>query len=154
MNTNCKFLLSGVLALSLLGCAEPGYITHQDVGAVTGGVAGGIIASTAFHGHGSTAGIIGGTIVGALIGSSIGQYMDRQDQLNAEQALIHTPMGQEATWSNQRSGANYTVRPVNVYQTGKRHCRRALTTITLDNRKSQAYMTVCRTGNGPWYVQN
>jgi surface antigen len=154
MNTNFKFLLSGALALGLAGCAQPGYITHQDVGTVAGGIAGGALGSAVFHGHGQTAGIIGGTIICALIGSSIGQSMDRQDQLNAQQALINTPMGQEASWTNQKSGANYTVRPVNVYRSGEKHCRRALTTVTIDGRRDQAYMTVCRVDNGPWHVQN
>lgn len=153
MNTSVKFLLSGAIALGLVGCAQPGQITRQDVGTVAGGVAGGALAGSVFHGSGQTAAIVGGTILGALIGSSIGQSMDRQDQLNAQQALINTPMGQEATWSNQKNGANYTVRPVKVYNKGTRHCRQALTTVTIDNRVSHAYMTVCRTGNGPWYVQ-
>lgn len=139
--------LSGVLA----GCANQG--PNQQVGALAGGIAGGILGGSVFHGHGRVPGAIGGAIIGSMLGSSVGQSMDEQDRMNAEQAMINTPIGREASWSNRNSGANYTVRPVNEYDAGVEHCRRALTTVYLDGRTQKAYTTVCRTGSGPWRVK-
>jgi surface antigen len=152
MQVSKKFLAS-ILACALVGCANQGGITKQQVGTVAGGVVGGIIGNEVFHGGGKTAGIIGGTIVGAMLGSAIGQSMDQQDQMHAQQALTTVPMGQEAAWTNERTGTEYTVRPINEYSSNGSYCRRAKITINVEGKRDTAYTTVCRR-NGKWYTQS
>jgi surface antigen len=148
-------VISGVLALGLAGCAsDNGGITKQQIGTVAGGVAGGILGATVFHGNGQVPGAIGGAIVGAMLGSAVGSSMDKQDQINAQQAMINTPVGQEASWSNQNTGATYTVKPVSNFTSSGRDCRRALTTVILDGKTKKAYTTICRNQDGDWQVQN
>ena len=146
-----NYLLIMSCAVSLIGCASQN--SREQVGAVAGGIAGGILGGTVFHGHGHVPGIIGGAIIGSMLGSAVGQSMDEQDRLNAEQAIINVPIGEEARWVNEDSGITYTIRPIKAYRTGGKYCRRAVTRIYLDGQVHKAYTTVCRVGNGPWQVQ-
>lgn len=148
-----KFLLIVLSALGIVACAtqpgEPGF-TKQQVGVVTGGVAGGFLGSQMFRGE-PVIGAVGGAIIGSLVGGAIGQYMDQQDRINAQQAMIKTPIGQEAVWTNAKTGTSYTVRPTREYQSGRSYCREAQ--ILIDGGKQKAYTTVCRGTDGKWYVK-
>lgn len=147
-----KFLLIALFTMALVACAtqpgEPG-ITKQQVGAVTGGVAGGFLGSQMFRGE-PVIGAVGGAIIGTLVGGAIGQYMDQQDRINAQQAMIRTPIGQEAVWTNPKTKTSYTVRPTREYQRGRSYCREAQ--ILIDGGKQKAYTTVCRGPDGRWHV--
>ncbi|KPJ67924.1 MAG: hypothetical protein AMJ43_02300 [Coxiella sp. DG_40] len=148
-----KFLLIALFTVVLVACAtqpgQPGF-TKQQVGAVTGGVAGGYLGSQMFGGE-PVAGAIGGAIIGTLVGGAIGQYMDQQDRINAQQAMIRTPVGQEAVWTNTNTGTSYVVRPTREYQEGQTYCREAQ--ILINDGKEKAYTTVCRGSDGRWYVK-
>lgn len=106
---------TAILAAGLSACAPSGNVTRQQVGTVAGGLAGGIIGTSVFHGDSQVFGAVGGAVVGGLLGSVIGADMDRQDRVNADQAMASVPVGQEATWTNSKTRTQYKVRPIRTY---------------------------------------
>ena len=144
-----KLILTTILALTafeMSGCT-PGNNTAGATAA--GAVAGGLVGSAIFGS--STAGIIGGALVGGIVGNQIGNYMDRQDQLNMQNAVSNVPVGQQAQWTNQKNGAQYTVRPVKNYTSSSHaYCREYQTTVTVDGKTQKAYGKACRQPDGSW----
>lgn len=130
---------------SLIGC------TNQDVGTVTGGVAGGLLGSQFGGGTGKLLAVGVGTLAGALIGGAIGRSMDDVDRMKMSHALESNNVGQPAYWRNQRTGASYTVVPVrNVSYHGNAYCREYRTTAIVAGKKEQVYGTACRQPDGSW----
>ena len=148
-----RFLTLGITFLvsaSLVGCADA---SHQDVGTVTGAVAGGLLGSTVGGGSGQILAIAAGTLAGAYIGGSIGQHMDQQDQMRMNEALDNNNAGQPAYWRNSQTNASYQVTPVkNVRVDGNKYCREYRTTADIAGKKQQMYGTACRQPDGSWKV--
>src|SRR6185312_9997496 len=100
--------LTLITTLALAGCSN---VSNQDVGMVTGGVAGGLLGSQFGGGNGKLLAVGAGALAGALIGGAIGKNMDANDQRNVNQALESNSVGQPAYWQNQKTGNSYTVVP-------------------------------------------
>lgn len=153
---NMKKFFSGAalstVVLMLSSCAEGP--NKETIGTVAGGVAGGILGATVFHGDGQVAGVIGGTLLGGLLGNAIGKSMDRQDQLNMQQAIVNTPVDEQATWTNERRHTTYTVTPLRNYHHEGKYCREYETTVTIGGEKKQAYGKACRQPDGAWNIKS
>src|SRR5512140_726938 len=73
-----RFLATGLLTLSLAGCATPyGEPNHTGTGALVGGVSGAGLGAIIAH-HNPGAGALLGGAVGAITGGLIGNSMDQQ----------------------------------------------------------------------------
>lgn len=138
-----------VLAVGLSGCT-PGH----NVGGATfaGAAAGGLLGAAFFHGPGSWIGVLGGALIGGVVGNQIGQYMDRQDEVNMQNAIVHTPVGQEATWTNEHRKITYNVRPIKNYRSKGRYCREYQTRVKIGGKWKSAYGKACRMPDGSWKV--
>lgn len=137
-------------SLSLVGCAD---MSKQDVGTVSGAVAGGLLGSTIGHGSGKLMAVGIGTLAGAFIGGSIGKSMDDTDRLKMQRALETNSVGQPAYWQNANNGAKYTVVPVkNVQVQGNKYCREYRTTAVIAGKQQEMYGTACRQPDGSWKV--
>lgn len=133
---------------SLVGCQN---MSKQDMGVITGGVAGGLLGSTVGKGSGQILAIAAGTIAGAIIGGAIGKNMDDTDKLKMNRALDSNPVGKPAYWTNANSGAQYEVVPVkNVNVNGNEYCREYRTVANIAGKKQQMYGTACRQPDGTW----
>jgi surface antigen len=153
MNKISLLLVTGLLALGLVGCQTPP--DKQQTGTVVGGVLGGVLGSNIGGGKGRTAAIIAGTLVGAVIGGEVGKYMDKTDQMNAQHALEHNPTNQVASWHNPDTGRDVSVTPTRTYQnTTGQNCREYTTAVTVDGQKQTAYGTACRQSDGSWKIVN
>jgi len=140
-----------VMAAGLTGCT-PG---HNIPGAtVAGAAAGGLLGAAFFHGQGAWIGVLGGALIGGIVGNQVGKYMDRQDEINMQNAIAHTPVGQEATWRNDRTDITYNVRPVKNYHSKGRYCREYQTRIQINGKWKDAYGKACRMPDGNWKVVN
>lgn len=138
------------LCLSLVGCDN---MSKQDIGTVTGAVAGGLIGSRFGGGSGQILAIGAGTVAGALIGSAIGKNMDETDKLKMTKTFETNAVGQPAYWKNTRTGNSYTVVPVkNVAYKGNPYCREYQSTATIGGKKEQVYGTACRQPDGSWKI--
>jgi uncharacterized protein YcfJ len=73
-----------LLMISLVGCENT---SKQDIGTMTGAVAGGLIGSRFGGGSGNILAIGAGAVAGAIIGNAIGKSMDTTDKLKMTQAL-------------------------------------------------------------------
>lgn len=141
-------MIALICSLGLAGCQN---MSNQDVGVLTGGVAGGLLGSTIGNGGGKVLAIAAGTIAGALIGGSIGKNMDDNDRARMAMALERNDVNQPAYWHNARTGANYEVIPVrNVQRRGNRYCREYRTVADIGGKKQQLYGTACRQPDGSW----
>lgn len=152
-----SWLVAGMISLAvfeLSGCT-PGNNVPGSTAA--GAIAGGLIGTAIFHNQ--VAGAIGGALVGGVIGDQIGQYMDRQDKINMQSAIVNTPVNQEATWTSNNEGPNgqpvtYTVKPLKNYTSGHRYCREYQTTVTVGGKAQQAYGKACRQPDGSWKIES
>mgnify|MGYP000875724042 CR=1 FL=1 len=139
-------------SISLLGCSD---MTKQDVGTLTGGVAGGLLGSQFGGGSGKLLAVGAGALAGAFIGGAIGKNMDETDKLKMNQALESNQVGQPAYWQNQKTGTNYTVVPTrNVTVDGNQYCREYRSTANVAGKNQQVYGTACRQPDGSWKVVN
>ena len=151
-----KWLLAGVMSVmvfEMTGCT-PGNNVPGATGA--GALAGGLIGNELFHGKNAFAGVLAGALIGGVIGNRVGNYMDEQDKANMQSAIVNTPVGQQASWTNQ-NGPNgqpvtYAVRPVQNYTSDHRYCREYQTTVTVGGKAQQAYGKACRQPDGSWKV--
>ena len=138
-----------MLAVALTGCT-PG---HNVPGATfAGAAAGGLLGAAFFHGSGAWIGVLGGALIGGIVGDQIGQYMDRQDEINMQNAIVQTPVGQEATWTNEHRRITYTVRPIKNYRSKGRYCREYQTKVNIGGKLRTAYGTACRMPDGAWKI--
>jgi len=133
----------------LVGCT-PG--NNVPGATFAGATAGGLVGSALFHGSGSFAGVVAGALIGGIIGNQIGQAMDRQDKVNMQNAIIHTPVGKQAQWSNPKSNITYQVRPVKNYHSKGRYCREYQTRVKIKGEWKQAYGRACRQPDGSWKI--
>lgn len=135
-------------SLSVMGCSN---MNKQDVGMLTGGVAGGLLGSTVGGGNGKILAIAAGTLAGAFIGGQVGKSMDETDRLKMNRALENNAVGQPAYWHNSNTGANYEVVPTkNVTVEGNEYCREYRTMANIGGKKQQVYGTACRKPDGSW----
>jgi surface antigen len=126
-------------------------MSNQDVGVLTGGVAGGLLGSTIGGGSGKILAVAAGTIAGAIIGGSVGRNMDENDRMRMNMALDNNSVGQPTYWRNSHSGANYEVVPVkNVTYKGNQYCREYRTVAKIAGKRQQMYGTACRQPDGTW----
>jgi len=138
------------MSTGLIACAD---MNKEDVGTISGAVAGGLIGSTIGGGSGKVAAIGLGAMAGAVLGGSIGKSMDELDRIKAQQALESNAIGQPAYWTNKKSGTQYKVVPVkNVAYRGNRYCREYTTQATIAGKTQQVYGTACRRPDGTWKI--
>ena len=136
-----KFLIGALFATVLVACTtEPSspVVTNQQ---------GGTIADTSSVANPPAYGTADGLVLTAAFSKS----MDQQDKINTQQALVATPMGQQAVWTNTKTKTSYTIKPVNEYQSGSSFCRQAQ--LVINDGKQTAYTTICRGPDGKWYVK-
>jgi surface antigen len=152
MKKTTSLLVILLAGLSLTGCQN---MSKQDVGTITGGVAGGLLGSQFGKGSGQLLAIGAGTLAGAYIGGAVGKSMDETDRLKMSQALESNPTGKPAYWTNQNSGTSYTVTPTqNVTIDGNPYCREYRTTANVAGKNQQVYGTACRQPDGSWKIVN
>lgn len=135
------------LAIALVGCQN-----KQEVGTLSGAAIGGLLGSQFGGGSGKIFTTVGGALVGGLLGGQIGKYMDQQDQMNMQNAIVNTPVNQSATWTNTQTSTTYTVTPTKNFNQNGEYCREYQTTVTVSGKAQKAYGTACRQPDGSWHI--
>ena len=156
------------LCAVLVACGPDGTMSKQNIGAIGGAVAGGLLGSQFGGGSGKLLATGLGAVLGAMAGQAIGKSMDDQDKQNMQGALNSVPAGQAVGWQNQQ-GSRYTFKPVRsgTYYSEKeyrhvvklkrhyKYCREFYQKVYIGGKKQQAYGTACR--NSPheaWKIIN
>ena len=120
-------------------------------GSVIGAVLGGLTGNAIVRGRGKVPAILAGGVLGAIIGGSIGNSMDKADHIHAHNALETAKSGQQVTWTNPDTGADYTVTPTRTYQRENgQYCRDFKTWGWIDGYEEELHGTACRAGDGSW----
>ncbi len=120
---------------------------------VAGAAAGGLLGAAAFGGSSAQwVGIVGGALIGSVVGNQIGKYMDRQDHVNMQNAIVHTPVGSQAQWTNKKSNVTYTVQPIKDYKSNGRYCREYQTKVLINGKLQKGYGRACREPDGSWKI--
>ncbi len=146
---------SSLKIITVAGCAALAACSasNQDIGRVTGAVAGGVIGNQFGGGSGRIAATALGALAGGIIGDSIGRDLDRRSRdaaLAAEyQALERGRPGRPVQWQGS-NGVYGEVVPRETYQVGSSNCRRYTHTIYIDGVPQQATGTACRNADGTW----
>ncbi|MEM7214830.1 MAG: glycine zipper 2TM domain-containing protein [Pseudomonadota bacterium] len=142
-------VVSAVAALLLSACTP----SNENIGRVTGAIAGGVVGNQFGGGSGRIAATALGALAGGVIGGSIGRSLDngsRQAALQAEyNALERGAPGQPVRWQGN-NGTYGQVVPQQTYQVGAQNCRRYTHTIYVDGSPQQAAGTACRNSDGTW----
>ena len=141
-----------ISSFAIVGCQN---MSNQDVGTLSGAVAGGLLGSTIGGGRGQVLAIAAGTVAGAIIGGKIGQHMDQEDKAKMNQTLDNNSVGQPGYWRNANTGTTYKVTPVkNVTVGNNKYCREYKTSADIAGKQQQMYGTACRQPDGTWKAVN
>lgn len=134
------------LCSSLSACA-----THEEAGAGTGAIIGGLVGALAGQGHADQGlAIMAGAIMGGLIGSDIGRNLDRQDEMRIQQALEYNETRQPTRWHNPDTGRDYQITPYRTYESTRGPCRQYTVEAYIDGRWQDIQGTACRDEYGQW----
>ena len=145
-----KLLSMAVISVTMVGltACTPGNNTGGAT--LAGAAAGGLIGGGLFGS--SPYAIIGGALLGGIIGNQVGQYMDRQDRANMRSAIINTPVGSQARWTNRKKNVTYEVQPIKNYHSNNRYCREYRTRVQINGKWRSAYGRACRMPDGSWKI--
>lgn len=142
-------------AIALAGCT--GDNQNETAGSIIGGIGGAVLGSQIGGGTGNIIATAVGTLAGALIGNQIGKSLDEADKLKmheAETEAHKAPIGKQIVWDNPKSGNSGTVTPVrDGHSSGSgAYCREYETTVTVAEKKQDAYGTACQQPDGSWKI--
>jgi len=126
-----------------------GRCDRSEIGAVLGGVAGGVIGAEAGKGDDRNAAIVLGTVIGAAIGYEIGRRMDVTDRSCVGHALELSGPGQTVTWTNPNTRVSYKLTPTDdsVRADG---CRKFRLIATGGFGLSEGRAVACPASDGTW----
>lgn len=120
-------------------------------GSVIGAVLGGLTGNAIARGRGKVPAILVGGVLGAIIGGSIGDSMDKADHLHTHNAMETAKTGQNVTWTNPDTGAEYSVTPTRTFQRENgQYCRDFKSWGWIDGYEEELHGTVCRASDGTW----
>lgn len=127
----------------------------QQIGALTGMIAGGAIANDLAHSSKNKgAYTVLGAFIGGVMGQNIGSQLDELDRQMAQsaynRALEYNQTGMSTTWMNPDNGNSGSVTPTRTYKLTGKYCREYTQEITIGGQKQTAYGTACRQPDGSW----
>jgi len=126
-----------------------GRCDRAEVGAVLGGMAGGVIGAETGKGDERAVAIVLGTVIGAAIGAEIGRRMDKTDRSCVGHALELAAPGQAVAWINPNTGVSYKLTPSDKAE-GADGCRRFRLTATGGFGLSEGRTVACPAADGTW----
>jgi surface antigen len=126
-----------------------GRCDRAEVGAVLGGVAGGVIGAEAGKGDQRAVAIVVGTVIGAVIGAEIGRRMDQADRSCVGHTLELAAPGQTVTWTNANTGVSYKLTPSDKSE-GANGCRKFRLVATGGFGLSEGRTVACPAADGTW----
>lgn len=122
---------------------------RAEVGAVLGGVAGGMLGAEAGKGGQRAVAIVVGTVAGAAIGAEIGRRMDEVDRSCVGHALELAAPGQTVAWTNVNTGVSFKLTPSDK-PAGAGGCRKFRMVATGMFGLSEGRTTACPAPDGTW----
>lgn len=154
--TSTKLAFCLVILISVASCTGT-QTSNEDTGRVIGGIIGGVLGAQVGNDGGDkqTAAIIAGTMIGSLVGGRIGRNMDEGDRARMASSLESNRSGTPSTWQNPDTGTEYTVVPVNSFESSGTPCREFTFEATPVNNPTEVmHGSACRDNYGNWHHQS
>jgi surface antigen len=129
-----------------------GHCNREEVAAVLGGVAGGVIGAKVASPENRTVGIIIGAAAGALIGAKIGRELDQGDRGCVGHALEIARPGVLVTWENRPTGVRYSLVPGEGSRAGGLACRDFTLEAAAGGKTSKRTGKACQESPGVWKI--
>ena len=126
-----------------------GRCNRAAVGAVLGGVTGGVIGAEAGKGDQRAVAIVVGTVIGAAIGAEVGRRMDDADRSCVGHALELAAPGQTVTWTNANTGLSYKLTPSDKSEASS-GCRKFRIVAADSFGLTEGRTVACPSPNGTW----
>lgn len=148
-NGTGALLVTGMIfsGLVLSGCVG----NKAQGGAGLGALGGGLIGSLAGPSKNRGQNALIGAAIGSVAGYAIGNEMDKNDQLQVNQAYERTPDHKPVTWSNPNTGNQYIVTPRSTtHNANGQPCRQAEIESIIDGRRETVVKMACRRPDGVW----
>jgi surface antigen len=153
------FVLIGACSL-IAGCGAPGSRQQAGtgIGAVAGGVTGGLIARRT--GFNPVAGAVMGAVAGGIVGGAIGRSLDEEErrqlalasELAAEQPVVRQAPPKKVPWkrtdpkTNTVTASGWVVPKSEPYQRPDgTTCREVTQSVSKDGKSQSEDVTLCRT---------
>ena len=153
MKISKTFVIAGTLvaALAVNGCQ------NRDIGTISGGVVGGLLASNLGKGGGKILAVGLGSIAGAMLGGHLGSQLDGTQQKQvvhtANHSLEYNRDGQGSTWRDPNQPVAATMTPVRTYHSTRgEYCREFQQDIQIGGQIERGYGTACRRPDGSWEI--
>jgi surface antigen len=127
-----------------------GRCDRAEIGAVLGGVAGGVIGAQAGKDEQRAVAITLGTVIGAAIGAEIGRRMDKADRSCVGHALELAGPGQTVAWTNRNTGVAYQLTPAGSDTGLGEACRKFRLIATGSFGLSEGRAIACADRGGTW----
>lgn len=134
--------------LFLPGCFDNKAQQGAGIGALGGGMVGGLLGPSKNREQNA---LIGAAVGGAL-GYLVGHEMDQNDQIKVNQALETNRSYQTSRWVNPDSGTQYAVTPHPAQQVDGRECREMEIQTLIDGKTNTQTKVACRNTNGQWEI--
>jgi len=136
--------------IGLVGCSTNSQKENTGVGAVTGGVIGGVGAAVV---GASPVGAVASVVGGAIIGGVIGHSMDSTDSVKGSTVIQNNPTNHTTKWVNHKTGVTYTMTPTSDLFTvnGNPNCRKFYFTSTKHGKMHHRNGTACLMQDGNWH---
>lgn len=150
-----KIAMSAAAAALMLGLGATGALADDcsgrdhSTGTAVGAVGGGLIGGLATH---SVLGGLGGALLGGLAGNAVSRDMDCNDQRHAAESYDHSfngPVGERHNWQSEDHDHGYTVTD-REYRRGDRLCRDFTQVTYRHGREMDQHGTACRGRDGNW----
>jgi surface antigen len=129
------------------GIVDNGRCNTDDILAVTGAVAGGVIGNRSSSPENRTVATVVGAVIGAVVGNAIGDSIDDRDRACMGHALALAPVGRRIRWANPDSHVAYTLVPRRDLGGD---CREFELRALRDSRARSELVSACRNGRGEW----
>jgi len=130
-----------------------GRCNRDSIGAVVGGVAGGVIANRVGEENRAVATVIG-VVAGAAIGHKIGAELDERDRDCVGHALEIGRGGRVVVWTNERTGVRYQVTPGGNRSRNGVVCREYTLVAFVHGEQSLSSGLACSSQPGRWHDEH
>lgn len=127
-----------------------GRCNTDQVLAVVGAVAGGVIGNRVAEPGNRTIATVVGAVIGGVIGDRIGDRIDARDRACVGHSLELARTGQTVRWINPSSGLRYAVTP---RRDRDGLCREFDWAVSVDGRGKPSRVVACADGAGGWTVR-
>src|SRR3989339_484421 len=135
-----------ILMLFLTSCAKRQNLSGENGVTLT---TADVLSSQTFNGD-SVQDVVGGQLLSGLFDQKINRYMDRQDAVNLQNAMLTSPVGKKVTWRNQMRQVTYTVQVRRIHKNHQAHetCRDYEITMMKQGTIEKAIGSVCQDIHG------